>query len=131
MSPLEQWIERWWWPLLAIGVGLQVSTLFGTLTEPDSALYATVARHMAETGDLINLWAYRQDFLDKPHFLFWVTSSFMRLTRINEVGFRFPALAFFMLGAHYTWRLGVLLFDKTSNSTMASSVSALWVAGPS
>ncbi len=113
MSPVEQWIERWWWPLLAIGVGLHVTTLFGTLTEPDSALYATVARHMAETGDLINLRAYRQDWLDKPHFLFWMTSTSMRLFGVSEVAYRLPALAFFLLGAHYTWRLGVLLFNQT------------------
>ena len=114
MNPaLEEWINRWWRPLLALGVGLHVTALFGALTEPDSALYATVAKNMAESGDLINLRAYRQDWLDKPHFLFWMTSSFMRLTRINEVGFRFPALVFFMLGVHYTWRLGVLLFNKT------------------
>ena len=82
---LEAWINRWWRPLLALGVGLHVSALFGALTEPDSALYATVAKHMAQTGDLINLVAYRQDWLDKPHFLFWVTSTSMRIFGVNEV----------------------------------------------
>lgn len=111
--PLEEWINRWWWPLLAIGAGLHVTALFGTLTEPDSALYATVAKHMAQTGDLINLVAYRGDWLDKPHFLFWVASTSMRLFGVNEVAWRLPSVAAFLLGVHYTWRLGRLLFDRT------------------
>ncbi len=96
-----------------LGVGLHVTTLFGSITEPDSALYATVAKHMAETGDLINLVAYRGDWLDKPHFLFWMASTSMRLFGVNEIAWRLPALGFFLLGVHYTWRLGVLLFNQS------------------
>lgn len=110
---LEEWLNRWWRPLLVLGVGLHVTTLFGSITEPDSALYATVAKHMAQTGDLINLVAYRGDWLDKPHFLFWVTSTSMRLFGVNEIAWRLPALGFFFLGVHYTWRIGVLLFNAS------------------
>ena len=110
---LEEWINRWWWPLVAIGAGLHLTALFGTLTEPDSALYANVAKHMANSGDLINLTAYRGDWLDKPHFLFWMAAASMRLFGVNEVAWRLPSVAGFLLGAHYTWRLGVLLFDRT------------------
>lgn len=110
---LEEWINRWWWPLLAIGAGLHLTALFGTLTEPDSALYANVAKHMANSGDLINLTAYHGDWLDKPHFLFWMAAASMRLFGVNEIAWRLPSVAGFLLGAHYTWRLGVLLFDRT------------------
>ncbi len=113
MSPLQQWLDRWWKPLLVLGLGLHVSTLWGSLTEPDSALYATVGKHMAETGDLINLVAYRGDWLDKPHFSFWLTSTSMRLFGVNVVAYRLPGLALFLLGVFYTWRLGKLLFDET------------------
>lgn len=112
--PLDEWINRWWWPLLTIGAGLHLTALFGPLTEPDSALYATVAKHMARTGDLINLLAYNgEDWLDKPHFLFWIASTSMRLFGVSEVSWRLPSVAAFFLGAHYTWRLGMLLFDRT------------------
>jgi 4-amino-4-deoxy-L-arabinose transferase-like glycosyltransferase len=112
-TPLEAWLNRWWRPLIVLGVGLHLSTLFGALTEPDSALYATIGKHMAQTGDLINLIAYRQDWLDKPHFSFWLTSASMRLFGANVVAYRLPGLALFFLGVHYTWRLGRLLFDET------------------
>lgn len=115
MNPaLEAFIDRWWRPLLALGIGLHFTTLFGTLTEPDSALYAIVAKNMARSGDLINLIAYGGDWLDKPHFLFWVASTSMRLFGVNEIAWRLPALGFFFLALHYTWRLGVLLFDRTT-----------------
>ena len=68
---------------------------------------------MAETGDLINLVAYRGDWLDKPHFLFWMASTSMRIFGVNEIAWRLPALCFFLLGVHYTWRCGVLLFNQS------------------
>jgi 4-amino-4-deoxy-L-arabinose transferase-like glycosyltransferase len=111
--PLQDWLARWWKPLLLAGIALHVSTLWGSLTEPDSALYATVGKHMAETGDLINLIAYRGDWLDKPHFSFWLTSASMRLFGVNVVAYRLPGLLLFFLGVFYTWRLGRLLFDDT------------------
>ena len=110
---LQQWLERWWKPLLLVGIALHVSTLFGSLTEPDSALYATVGKHMAETGDLINLVAYRGDWLDKPHFSFWLTSTSMRIFGVNVVAYRLPGVLLFFLGVFYTWKLGKFLFDET------------------
>lgn len=110
---MRTWLERWWRPLLAVSVTLHVLSLFGDLAEPDAALYAHIARVMAETGDWVNLIAYNVDWLDKPHFPFWVTAVAFKLFGVSVVTARLPALLFTALGAIYTWRLGVKLYDTT------------------
>lgn len=109
----EAWLQRWWRPLLGVSVALHVTQLFGALLEPDAALYATVARHMAESNDFVNLVAYQQDWLDKPHLPFWLTALSFKLFGVNEVAYRLPGVAVFFVGVAYTWRLGRLLFDDT------------------
>ena len=99
--------------MLGVSVALHVTQLFGALLEPDAALYATVARHMAESNDFVNLVAYQQDWLDKPHLPFWVTALSFKLFGVNEVAYRLPGVAVFFVGVAYTWRLGRLLFDDT------------------
>ncbi len=109
----EVWLQRWWRPLLGASVLLHVTQLFGALLEPDAALYATVARHMAESGDFVNLVAYQQDWLDKPHLPFWLTALSFKLFGVNEVAYRLPGVAVFFVGVAYTWQLGALLFNRT------------------
>lgn len=109
----EAWLQRWWWPLLSVGVALHVMQLFGALLEPDAALYATIARHMAESGDFVDLVAYQQDWLDKPHLPFWLTALAFKCFGIDEVAYRVPGVAVFFVGVAYTYRLGALLFDRT------------------
>ncbi|MGV3625692.1 MAG: ArnT family glycosyltransferase [Archangium sp.] len=109
----EPWLQRWWRPLLVASITLHVTQLFGVLLEPDAALYATIARHMAESGDFVNLIAYEQNWLDKPHLPFWLTAISFKLFGLNEVAYRLPGVAIFFIGVAYTWRLGRRLFDDT------------------
>lgn len=109
-GPLEQWLDRAWRPLLAVGIALHALTLFGEIPEPDAALYANIARRIAESGDWVNLIAYNVDWLDKPHFPFWVTAACFKVFGVGAVQSRLPALAFSALGLVYTWRLGRRLY---------------------
>lgn len=106
-------LERWWRPLLALCAALHVSTLFGELPEPDAALYASIARRIATSGDWVNLLAYNVDWLDKPHFPFWVTALSFKAFGVNVVSARLPALLFFALGVWATWKLAHELFSRS------------------
>lgn len=88
---------------------MHVSTLFGELPEPDAALYASIARRIATTGDWLNLIAYNVDWLDKPHFQFWCTALSFKLFGVGVVSARIPALLFFALGVFATWKLALLI----------------------
>ncbi|HSC40578.1 MAG TPA: glycosyltransferase family 39 protein, partial [Chitinophagaceae bacterium] len=107
------WLQRWFYPLLAAGILVNASGLLLTILEPDGALYALIAKTMAQTGDFINLTTEGKDWLDKPHFPFWVAALSYKLFGINGFSYKLPALLFWGMGAWYTWKLAHSFYGKT------------------
>lgn len=81
------------------------------LMDPDAALYASIARTMAETGNYSDLYLFGTDWLDKPHFPFWVTALSFRVFGISTVAYKLPAVLFMVLAALYTYRFAKSLYD--------------------
>lgn len=71
----------------------------------DPVLYATIAKHMVLSGDWIDLIFQGQDWLDKPHFPFWLTAISFKIFGINAFAYVLPGFLFNLLGAYYTYRL--------------------------
>jgi 4-amino-4-deoxy-L-arabinose transferase-like glycosyltransferase len=104
--------NRWFYALLTIGLVLNVTGLVPPILEPDGALYATIAKGMAQSGDFVNLYAVGADWLDKPHFPFWVTAASFLIFGINTFAYKFPALLFFVAGVAYTYQFARLMYPK-------------------
>ncbi|RYC68914.1 ArnT family glycosyltransferase [Spirosoma sordidisoli] len=104
--------DRWFYALTAVGVLLNATGLFPPVLEPDGALYACIAKTMAQSGDFVNLYAVGADWLDKPHFPFWVVAASFRLFGVNTVAYKLPALLFFLAGVVYTYRFARLMYTK-------------------
>ncbi|HZY02295.1 MAG TPA: glycosyltransferase family 39 protein [Anaeromyxobacteraceae bacterium] len=104
-SGLEPWLDRWfpWLALAALAANL--SGAFLPLLDDDPALYASIARSMAERGDLVRLVYAGADWLDKPHFPFWMAALSFRALGVSPFAYRLPALAFWALGVGYTFLL--------------------------
>src|SRR5690349_65345 len=56
----------------------------------DATLYASIAAAMVRTGDYVGLYAWGQDWLDKPHLPFWLTAISFRLFGITPWAYRLP-----------------------------------------
>jgi len=110
---LQNTLNRWFYPLLAIGILVNASGLFLTILEPDGALYALIAKTIAQSGDFINLKVEGKDWLDKPHFPFWMAALSYKVFGINSFAYKFPALLFWAMGAWYTWKLAHAFYGKT------------------
>ena len=108
----ENWLNKWFYKLLLTGICINLSGLFITVFEPDAALYATIAKTMAQSGDYINLMLQGQDWLDKPHFPFWITAISFKLFGIHTFSYKLPALLFWAMGLCYIWRFAFLLYNK-------------------
>lgn len=108
---------RW---LLAAAILTNLSGLFLPLMEPDAALYAEIARNMAESGDFVHLFAKGTDWLDKPHLPFWLTAISFRAFGVNEVSYRLPGVLIFGLGVLYTWLYAARLY-----STRVAAIAVL------
>jgi 4-amino-4-deoxy-L-arabinose transferase-like glycosyltransferase len=108
----ETWLQKWFVPLLVPAILVNAGGLLIPILEPDGALYATIAKTIARTGDFVNLYVDGKDWLDKPHFPFWMAALSMRIFGINGFAYKFPALLFWGAGAWYTWRLALSLYGK-------------------
>ena len=105
---------RRYFPLLIlIGVLLNATGLLNAVLEPDGTLYATISKHMALTNDWINLIGDDHDWLDKPHFPFWITALSFKIFGINSFAYKFPAFVFWIVGLRYTYLLAKQLYNET------------------
>jgi 4-amino-4-deoxy-L-arabinose transferase-like glycosyltransferase len=108
----EPWLQKWFVRLLIPAILVNAGGLLIDILEPDGALYATIAKTIARSGDFINLYVDGKDWLDKPHFPFWMAALSFRLLGINGFAYKFPALLFWGIGAWYTWRLALSVYGK-------------------
>jgi 4-amino-4-deoxy-L-arabinose transferase-like glycosyltransferase len=86
----------------------------------DPGLYASIAKNLIYKKDFLQLFTYNQDWLDKPHFPFWMVLCSFKLFGISEWAYRLPALLFFMLSALYTW-----LFSKRYYGVEVAAIAVL------
>ena len=77
----------------------------------DPGLYASIAKNMLYKKDFWQLYTYNQDWLDKPHFPFWMTYFSFKVFGISVWAYRLPALLFFLLGLLYTWLFARKFYD--------------------
>ena len=71
----------------------------------DSYLYAEIAREMAINNNYWELNYRNNDWLDKPHLLFWLSALSMELFGINHFAYRLPSILMFLVGLRYVWLL--------------------------
>jgi 4-amino-4-deoxy-L-arabinose transferase-like glycosyltransferase len=109
----ETWLQKWFTWLLAPAILVNAGGLLIPILEPDGSLYATIAKTIARTGDFVNLRVEGKDWLDKPHFPFWITAISFRCFGVNAFAYKFPALLFWAAGAWYTWRLALALYGRS------------------
>ncbi|SDF20164.1 4-amino-4-deoxy-L-arabinose transferase [Mucilaginibacter pineti] len=69
----------------------------------DPGLYASLSKNMVYRHEFWELFTYNQDWLDKPHFPFWMVLGSFKLFGISVWAYRLPALLFFLLSLLYTW----------------------------
>ncbi len=101
-----------WITLLAATTLPMWLSLGTTLMAPDGTVYALLAKEMVWRDDYLRLYLIGQDWLDKPHFPFWMTALSYQLFGIHEWGYRIPGLLFTLLGGVYTYFLARKFYNK-------------------
>ena len=114
------WLDKWYYWLLAAGIIVNASGLFLPVMEPDGCLYAMLSKTMVLSGDFIRLKVDGKDWLDKPHFPFWIGALSFKLFGINGFAYKLPAFLFWALGARY-----VFLFTKKLYNPAAARLAVL------
>ncbi len=89
----------------------------------DSALYASIAKNIAESGNWLILNSVMQEnWIDKPHLAFWIWAVFIKVFGNTNFGFKLPSLLALLVLLRY-----VFLFSKKhyDESTAWTSVIVL------
>ena len=89
-----------------------ISLFFPGFVNSNSRLYACIAKQMVLDGDWINLMYGGKDWLDKPHFPFWVTALSYKIFGINPFAYVLPGFLFNLIGVYYTYKLALKLYNK-------------------
>ncbi|MFB9843108.1 ArnT family glycosyltransferase [Mucilaginibacter ginsenosidivorans] len=89
----------------------------------DPGLYASISKNLIYRHQFFELFTYNQDWLDKPHFPFWMVLASFKVFGISVWAYRLPALLFFLLGLRYTW-----LFSKKYYGAETAWVAVLITA---
>ena len=89
--------------LLVLALAVNIIGINTDFFTDDPGLYASIAKSMVHNNDVLQLFSYNQDWLDKPHFPFWAVFVSFKLFGISVWAYRVPALLFFFLSALYTY----------------------------
>jgi 4-amino-4-deoxy-L-arabinose transferase-like glycosyltransferase len=103
---------KWLYLFIGMAVIVNFSALFVPITGPDGTLYASIAKTMAQRNNFVELFAYGKDWLDKPHFPFWITALSFKLFGVSTWAYKLPAILFLLMGAVYTYLFGKALYNK-------------------
>jgi 4-amino-4-deoxy-L-arabinose transferase-like glycosyltransferase len=101
-APLNQ---RAFFYVLIAGILINIAGIWIPFFSDDPALYAMLARNMAQTNNFADLYYHGRDWLDKPHFPFWVVALSFRLFGINTVAYKLPGVLFYFMSVWYTYKL--------------------------
>ena len=106
--------------LLFLAILVNFSGLFLVIIGPDGSLYASIAKKMALNNNFVELFGNGTDWLDKPHFPFWITALSFKIFGIHYWSYKLPAILFLLMGAAYTWR-----FAKEQYNSVIANWSVL------
>ncbi len=85
--------QHCWFSLcIALAVAVNCSGLGIPILGPDGALYASIAKTMVQRHNYLELFVQGHDWLDKPHFPFWLTALSFRLFGFQTWAYKLPAI---------------------------------------
>ncbi len=97
---------------ILFAVLVNFSGLFVDLMDPDAGVYASISKNMVLKNDWINLIFQDKDWLDKPHFPFWITAIFFKIFGMHEWSYKLPGILFVLMGARYTYLLAKKYYSE-------------------
>ncbi|MBG6236464.1 4-amino-4-deoxy-L-arabinose transferase-like glycosyltransferase [Pedobacter sp. CAN_A7] len=103
---------KWLYAFIGLAVLVNFSGLWVTIIGPDGALYASIAKTMAINNNFSDLYVEGKDWLDKPHFPFWLAAISFKIFGISTWAYKLPAVLMVMVGAVYTYLFAKSLYNK-------------------
>src|SRR5262249_39131704 len=100
------WFAVW----IGLAIAVHGSGMGLPILGPDAAIYASIAKTMVQQHNYCDVVVHGQDWLDKPHFPFWLTALSFRLFGVQTWAYKLPALLCLLLGAWSTYRFATQFY---------------------
>ncbi len=97
---------------IGVAVIINITGLFVPIMGPDGTLYASISKTMVQRNNYVELFAFGKDWLDKPHFPFWVSALSFKLFGFTTWAYKLPAILFLFGGAYYSYLFAKALYNK-------------------
>lgn len=85
----------------------------------DAAQYASISREMKDSGSYLKVLHRGNNYLDKPPLLFWLSAFSFQLFGVSNAAYKLPTFLFTLLGVYSTYRIGTLLYNRTTGIVAA------------
>ncbi len=97
-----------------IGIFIVLTYVLGLFVPvtSDAGKYAAISRIIYETGDWFNLTIHFEPYLQKPPFLFWITTPFYFLFGPSAFSFKLPVLLYSLIAFYSTYRFASVFYEK-------------------
>ncbi|MGI4020749.1 MAG: ArnT family glycosyltransferase [Janthinobacterium lividum] len=105
-------LYKWLYFFIGAAVLLNFSGLFVPILGLDGPLYACISKTMVQRHDYVNLFSMGKDWLDKPHFPFWVTALSFNIFGFETWAYKLPAILFVLMGGVYTYLFSKKLYNQ-------------------
>ncbi|MGI4805417.1 MAG: ArnT family glycosyltransferase [Janthinobacterium lividum] len=105
-------LYKWLYVFIGAAILLNFSGIFVPILGLDGPLYACISKTMVLRHDYVNLFSMGKDWLDKPHFPFWVVALSFNFFGFETWAYKLPAILFVLMGAFYTYLFCKKLYNK-------------------
>jgi 4-amino-4-deoxy-L-arabinose transferase-like glycosyltransferase len=97
--------------VLVLGILINLAGITTRFFTNDPGLYALLAKTMVQNHNYTDLIYRGADWLDKPHFPFWMAALSFNIFGFTTLAYKLPALLFFFMSVAYTYKLAKKLYD--------------------
>src|SRR5215831_10762221 len=88
-------------------VGLLVKVM-----DVDAAQYASISREMLSNHQYLQVLYNRENYLDKPPLLFWLSVLSFKIFGVSTLAYKFPSFLFTLMGVYATYRLTKRFYNE-------------------
>lgn len=88
-----------------LGLGIDIMDI-------DASQYAEMSREMSRTNSYLQVYELGKDYLDKPPFLFWISSLSIKIFGVNNFAYKLPSFIFALAALYFTFKFAVLYYKK-------------------
>lgn len=98
--------------LMLVILSIYINNLFIDIMIVDAAEYAAMSAEMAHTHSFLQVKEFQEDYLDKPPFLFWISSLSIMIFGISNFAYKFPSFLFLLFSLYAVYRFCLLYYTS-------------------